>query len=239
MQTKMTERDQDFSIDHNQTINMKLSQIDLRGVYKSKISSEFLKESWSVAELYWSLLKGYNTDKVQKINIIAVDVSESQSMNTIDVQNFKEASIVVDFQSYSQSDKFNKKKIQLEAIHKGMMQIAEKEGWEIDPLLDAYIKCLEKNIEYQFEVGKPKASPDKKHKIGFWCNWDIDIFEVFWILYDKSGKELKRKKFIEKRPYQGEFVYYSKFKWKDNHTVIFEDRYKYGTNEVWEIHPFK
>jgi hypothetical protein len=235
----MTERVQDFSKDHSPTINMKLSQIDLRGVYKSKISSEFQKESWSVSEFYWSLLKGYNTYKVQKINIIAVDVSESQSLNTMDVQNFKEASIVVDFQSYSQSDNFNKKKIQLEAVHKGMMQIAEKEGWETDPLLDAYNKCLEKNLAYQFEVGKSKASPDKKHKIGFWCNWDIDIFEVYWILYDKSGNELKREKFIEKKAFDGEFIYYSKFNWKDSNTVIFEDKYKYGTNEVWEFNPFK
>lgn len=125
--------------------------------------------------------------------------------------------------------------MQLEAVHKGMMQIAEKEGWDKGPLQDAYNKCLEQELVYQFYAGKPKSSPNRKYKIGFWCNWDIDVFEVYWVLYDKKGTELNRKKCIEKLPYEGEFMYYAKWKWLDNTTVLLEDKYKYGNNEKWEF----
>ncbi|MFC3813330.1 hypothetical protein [Lacihabitans lacunae] len=218
---------------------MELREIKLSAQYNRIFTKEFNSETWSLSELYWSFIKEYNTGKVKKCNVVVSDdwgdlleYYESY-VDMITIRNH------FAFDTYSTLGKEDRKRMQLEAVHKGMMQIAEKEGWEIDPLLDAYNKCLEKNLAYQFEVGKPKSSPDKKHKIGFWCNWDIDIFEVYWILFDKSGKELKREKFIEKKAFEGEFIYYSKFKWKDSQTVIFEDKYKYGTNEVWEFNPFK
>ncbi|WP_165791727.1 hypothetical protein, partial [Chryseobacterium culicis] len=80
-----------------------------------------------------------------------------------------------------------------------------------------------------------KLSPDKKHKINFWCNWDIDVFEVYSVLYDKNNNEIERKKIIERSPYDGEFIYYAKWKWLDHTKVLLEDKYKYGNNEKWEI----
>ena len=125
--------------------------------------------------------------------------------------------------------------MQLEAVHRGMMQIAERERWSIDPLLDAYNQCLERNLEYHFDVGKPKSSPDRKHKIGFWCNWDLDVFELYWVLFDKQNKGLKRERFITKLPHEGEFVYYLKWKWISEGKVVLEDKYKYCKNKSWVI----
>lgn len=145
-----------------------------------------------------------------------------------------------DFELYFKIDNQKKKRMQLDAVHFGMMKIAEKEGWSCDPLLDAYNGCLEKNLEYKFLVGnKLKASPDRKQKIGFWCDWDIDKFEVYWILFDSKEKEVARELLIEKEPFKGEFVYYLFWKWKDNQTVFLEDKYKYGNKETWEFNVSK
>lgn len=192
-------------------------------------------ESWAVSELYCSFLKELDTGKVVKVNInIRQDWGELLNDYKVydDVIIFRKN---FDSIAYSSLNSDDRKQMQLEIIHKEMMVIAEKEGWEKSHLLDAYNKCLEKKLKYQFDVGKLKASPNRKHKIGFWCNWDIDVFEVYWVLYDKKGNELKRKKFIEKLPYDGEFIYYTKWKWLNNSKVLLEHRYRYGPDESWEI----
>ncbi len=214
---------------------MKLSQIDLRTTYQSTYSERFNPESWAIPELYWSLLKNYSTPSVQKINIFISDDWENSLTKPMKVVGFKEAFIDFDFAKYFSLEKHEKKKLQLDAVHKGMMEIAAREGWAVDPLLDAYNACLAKGLQYRFEAGKPKSSPDRRYKIGFWCDWDIDVFEVYWVLYDKSGKEMRREKLLEKPPYEGEFMYYAKWKWHDNHTVLLEDKYKYGNRENWKI----
>lgn len=212
-----------------------LNQITL-ACYTQGHQNQFINsETWCVQELYCSMLKELNTGKVVKANINIRDnwgdlleYYESYT-DVISIRN------LFDFLSYVKLDKQGKKRMQLEAIHNGMMQIADAEKWEKQPLIDAYNNCLEKNLEYQCFVGTAKSSPDKRHKINFWCNWDIDIFEVYSVLYDKNNNEIERKKIIEKSSYDGEFIHYVKWKWLDNTKVLLEDKYKYGNNEKWEI----
>ena len=214
---------------------MKLSQIDLRTTYQSVYSEKFNPESWVIPEMYWSFLRDYSTPSVEKINIHLSDDWENSQSEQMKVKGFKEAFVDLDFSKYFSLDKYERKKMQLEAVHKGMMQIAGDEKWDTDPLLDAYNQCLERNLEYHFDVGKPKSSPDRKHKMGFWCNWDLDVFELYWVLLDRQNRELKRKKLIAKPSYEGEFVYYVKWKWISETAVVLEDRYKHGKNESWKI----
>ena len=215
--------------------NMSLSQIDLRAEYNHGYSLEFNQQSWSIAELYWSCIRKYNTEKVKKCIIRVSDGWKDKLYQYTNWADTKGINLPFSFDKYFSKEGDNRKKIQLEIIHDGMLRIAEKEGWEKEPLIDAYNKCLEVDLLYQFDVGKLKSSPNRKHKIGFWCNWDIDVFEVFWVLYDKKGEEIHRGKFITKEPYEGEFIYYVKYKWLDNDTVLLEDKYKYGNKETWTI----
>lgn len=214
---------------------MILTQIDLRTTFNSTYTEKFSPESWAVSEMYWSFLKDYDTPSIKKINIYLSDDWENSLTKPMQVKGFKEAFIDFDFIKYFSLDKFERKKMQLEAIHKGMMEVAELEKWEKLPLVEAYNACLGNNLEYHFFLGKPKLSPDKKPKLNFWCNWDIDIFEAYWVLYDSKDNEVKRKKFIEKSLGNGEFIYYTKWKWQDNNKVHFVDNYKYGNQEQWQL----
>ena len=212
-----------------------LNQITLACYTQGHKNQSINSEAWSVPELYCSFLKELESGKVVKVNINIRNKWANKKKNkdkygdVITVRNH------FDFSVYSILNKQEKKKMQLETVHKGMMQIAEKEGWSIDSLLDAYNQCLERNLEYQFYVGKPKSSPNRKHKIGLWCNWDLDVFEFYWILFDKQNNELKRERFVSKSPYEGEFVYYVKWNWISESAVVFQDKYKYGKNESWKI----
>jgi hypothetical protein len=214
---------------------MSLNQIDLRIKYNHKHTNRFNPESWCIPELYWRKLKDYDTKKVNKCTIYVSDDWGDKEYYYTNWSDSKGMNVPFNFDEYFASDNYKKKKMQLEAIHEGMVRIAEKEGWQIDPLFDAYNQCLADNLEYKFLVGKPKSSPNRKYKFNFWCNWDIDVFELYWVLQDKKGNELKKEKFIEREPYRGEFIYYVKFKWIDNETVLLEDNYKYGNKEKWEI----
>lgn len=215
---------------------MSLTQIDLRTEYKHPKQLEFNPESWCISELYWSKLKDYNTEKVKKCNIIVSDSwKEEQLYQYTNWSDAKGINMPFDFAHYFQASKHEKKKRQLQVLFEGMSRIAEIEGWEKDPLMDAYNDCLASDLIYQFDVGKPKLSPDRKHKIGFWCNWDIDGFELYWVLYNTKENEIKRKKLLERAPQFGEFVYYLKWKWIDKTVVLLEDKFKYGKNESWKI----
>lgn len=212
-----------------------LNQITLACYTQGHKNQAINSEAWSIPELYCSFLKEFDTGKVVKAN---VNIRQDWGDLLDYYENYVDAITIrnhFDFETYSSLNKEDKKQRQLHAVHKGMMQIAEKEGWEKDSLLEAYNKCLERNLEYHFDVGKPKLSPDKKYKIGFWCNWDLDILELYWVLLDKQNRVIKREKFESKPSYEGEFVYYLKWEWVSESVVVLHDKYKYGKNEFWKI----
>ncbi|PTS99128.1 hypothetical protein DBR11_13160 [Pedobacter sp. HMWF019] len=65
---------QKIKLDQNRKIyNMSLSQIDLRAKFRHECSARFNKESWCIAELYWSFLKDYQVGKVKKCLITVSD----------------------------------------------------------------------------------------------------------------------------------------------------------------------
>lgn len=215
---------------------MSFNQIRLSAAFEHKYQLRFNKESWCISELYWSQLKHYDTKKTQKAVVTLNDSWEEDIYLYTDWSNLKGINMPFNFEQYFNLEKQERKRMQLEVLHSGMVKIAEKEGWEMNPLLDAYNGCLKKNLEYNFLVGdKLKSSPDRKFQIGFWCNWDIDKFEVYWVLFDKNKNEVIRQLLIEKETFMGEFIYYVSWKWKDKKTILLEDKYKYGSKEKWEF----
>ncbi|WDF68409.1 hypothetical protein PQ465_19205 [Sphingobacterium oryzagri] len=206
---------------------MSLHQINLRAEFKHRYSKAFSEESWSIAELYYSSLKSYNTEKVKKCTIQVSDKWQEKEFHYTSFPDHRAINLTIDFVSYFNADRLEKKKIQLDIIHKGMLLIAEKEDWSIPPLVHAYNHCLSEGLEFKFFVGnKLKSSPDRKRKIGLWCEWDIDLAKLFWVLFDKNGVELNRDIIVSFEPSQGETVYYLKWAWMDNKTVCIQDKYR-------------
>lgn len=218
---------------------MSLSQVDLRIEYNHPHAARFNPETRCMSEMYWSFLKEYDTGKVKKCTIQVSDQWGDKLNHYTNWADNKIINLDFDFKHYfGLGDEERKEKL-LEAIHQGMLIIAQKKGWQIDPLLDAYAQCKEKGLVYTYYAGKSKTSPDRKHKVNFWCHWGLDKFELFWVLYDKADTEIRHRKFLTVPPTKGEFAYYIKWKWLDPETVLLEDAYKYGKRESWEIHPFQ
>ena len=215
---------------------MSISQIDLRTRFRNKFASKFNEESWSVSELYWSFIRDYPTGKVKKCLIQVSDDWRQEDLDKyIDWVDCKGINLMFDFEKYFKHDVNQRKLLLLEIIHKAMMSISVIESWDIAPLLDAYNSCKRVNLKYEFLVrNKIKTSPDKRHKCGLWCDWDIKYFRLYFLLFDKGENEIKRKQLFEKKPSEGEFVYYLNFKWVDKETIIIIDDYSFEKNN-WEI----
>jgi len=214
---------------------MSLSQIDLRAKFRHECSARFNKESWCIAELYWSFLKNYEVGKVKKCLIIVSDDWGEDLNSHTNWNDCKGVNLDLNFEKYFSCSNYHRKEILLKMIHSGMMMIANKEGWEVNQLLDAFNLCGKAHLEYKFLVqNKLKASPNRKYKLGLWCEWDIDEFKVFWLLMDRNNKEIKRGLFINESPSGGEFIYYVNFKWVSNDVIVINDEYR-AEKRIWEI----
>lgn len=218
---------------------MSLIRIGLQTVYNHSFEREFNSQAYCVPQMYWSFLRFYDLKKNTKCNIILNDFNYTNVNKEPSFVDYKVINIPFDFEKFFNLENQEKKQMQLEVLHQGMMKIAEKEGWATNPLLDAYNGCLKKNLDYQFLVNNTlKSSKDRKHKIGFWCSWDLDFFELYWVLFDKKGNEIKRKLLLKNESYRGEYVNYLNWKWIDNETVILESRYIGKEKHIFNINDY-
>ena len=212
---------------------MSLELIDLRIEHNHPRTSDFMLQSKCIAELYWSFLKNYDTKKVKRCNIVTSDNWGDGIYKYTNWSDTKGINVPFDFHEYFLSDNPTKKKLQLEAVHDGMIRIAKNEKWDIDPLLDSYNSCIKCNLEYSFILNKYKSSPNRKFKISFKCFWDIEVVKLHYVLCDKNENIIDEVKVLEKPSNKGEFVYHLKWKWINNENVLLEDKYRYGNNESW------
>jgi hypothetical protein len=187
---------------------------------------EFNLNTWCVSELYLFCLKRYDTGRFKKaiVNVIRGIEDNELIEDMIDVVLIYQT---FDFEHFFVlEDKYAKKKMLLEVLHSGMMNLANKKGWSISPLEEAYKLCIKYNLEYKWlRQDKYLLSPNRSYYGGIFCNWDIDKFEVSAIFFNKNKEEIERIKFYENEPHDIELM--GKMGW-DNITNEF---YLYSKNE--------
>ncbi|MGJ1406780.1 hypothetical protein [Sphingobacterium siyangense] len=214
---------------------MKLSQISLRAKFlPGKNFKEFNEECWSIAEMYWSFLRKYNTDDVRKC-VISVGEDPSEVDKITSHKGFREVYKQINFDQYFEMNPIEKKSLQLDLIHSGMTTIGGLEKWGTEPLLKAYKYCLDNDLNYKFFINsKYKRSPNCQWKLGLWCEWEINCFKLFWVLFDKTGREINRDLITEGEPSGGEIVYYLDYKWDDNNYITIRNKSRQNI-EMWKI----
>jgi len=214
---------------------MNLSEISLRAKFvQGKNFKVFNEECWSIAEMYWSFLREYNIADVRKC-VISVGADPSEVDKITAYQGFREVYKQINFDQYFEMNACEKKSLQLDLIHSGMITIGELEKWDTEPLLKAYQYCLDSDLNYKFFINsKYKLSPNRQWKLGLWCEWEINCFKLFWVLFDKTGGEINRDLIIEDEPSGGEIVYYLDSKWDDNNYITIRNKSRQNL-EMWKI----
>ncbi|SRR5258705_2552065 len=179
-----------------------LIDISLAGTKQLKERQKlFNLTTWCICQLYLSCLGKYSSGVFKKaiVNVVQKETDHNVIENMVDVILIHKT---FDFEQFFQlENKYAKKKILLDILHEGLITMAKHEGWDIDPLLNAYNCCFKKNLEYKWLRGdKYILSPDKKYFAGIFCNWDIDKFEVIAIFLNKHKEEIERVKLYEREP---------------------------------------
>lgn len=181
----------------------KLKGIDLRIKYNHEYTEIFNKDSFVVPRMYWWYMGNYFTTDTDFVNIIVSDDWTKDELENRKVVSFEEIKLFFDFNKYFKSDDYNKKKMQLDIIHKGMVLIAKDKKWSITELIDSYNTCLAKKICFDFNLGKLKLSPNKEKKLGVVCKWNLDYISVYWIITDKAENVLKKGLYIKEDSFKG------------------------------------
>ena len=86
----------------------------------------------------------------------------------------------------------------LDVLQEGVLTVADIDGLNRKPLLVAYDCCMQRGLEYKYLLkDKYYLSPNRKQYAGVWCNWNIDKFETYVIIFDKNKREVERVKLME------------------------------------------
>ena len=91
-----------------------------------------------------------------------------------------------DFDTYWKCDKQTRKRMALDFLQEGLLEVAKIRGWDTKPFQVAYDKVLEKNIVNWRPWSRPVMRADRKYKAQIWCNYDSDKAEIFIVLFRRN-----------------------------------------------------
>jgi hypothetical protein len=164
---------------------------------------QFNKTTCCITDLYLKCLVKYNTGVFKKIivRVVSEDAKEIDSIEfMVDVIAITKR---INFDLYFElSSNYDKKKLLLHILQEGIVTIAQNQNWEIDPLMDAYNSCINRNLENKWlRNDKFYLSTDKKYYGGVICCWDVDKFEAVVSFLNEKKLEIKQVKLFETEPH--------------------------------------
>ena len=130
--------------------------------------------------LYFSCLPKVQTNGIGKVIISACRVAPAKKLdNMVDVLQLNKP---FDFEGYFAADKETRKRIALDFLQAGLLEVAAIQRWDNAPFHEAYKCVLEGNFVNYLTWHKPVSSPDRKYKAQVCCNYDSDKAELFLVV---------------------------------------------------------
>ena len=93
-----------------------------------------------------------------------------------------------DFKKYTSLSEKDKKIMQLQVIHQGMLDIASDYNWSREPLETAYQTCLTSDLTFKKQIKKRKLSPNRKQYLSLWAYCDLYHLKLVGQYLIKKGK---------------------------------------------------
>ncbi|MBM7661666.1 hypothetical protein JOC85_002469 [Bacillus mesophilus] len=158
-----------------------------------------------IASLYENFFKKtkFKNDKCWKITVQGVKEIYNSDIKT--VGEVTEVQVIFDISSYFQLEEYEKKKLILEALKKGIDLVVEKEQWDKNLFDQPYQEII--NIDYiNNYVWQSKTSPSRKFIAEVFCEHKINTFDISLNIKTRSGEEIKSVKVISERPNEWSFV---------------------------------
>jgi len=129
--------------------------------------------------IYLNCLPKTQTDGIVKVIVQACKAVPPKKLDVmIDVLRLWKP---FNFEAYFAAGKEPRKRMALEFLQDGLLEVARIRGWSSDPFDQAYKAVLEKGLvnDGPWRWSKPVTSPDRKFKAQAWVNYDSDKADVF------------------------------------------------------------
>ena len=148
--------------------------------------SEFNQETFAIPELYLISIPKFDSKKVIKCNIFLWENGPFPPKEKI--LGSADSYQLFDFKKYTSLSEKDKKIMQLNVVHQGMLDIASDYNWSREPLETAYKTCLTSDLTFKKQIKKRKLSPNRKQYLSLWAYCDLYHFKISWTVSDKKGE---------------------------------------------------
>jgi len=146
--------------------------IDLRSEYSTNpIFVNFNRQAYAIPTLYAKSLPKFESKQISTCLIILYPHDDFPEKPNI--KGFADFYLYFNFDKYSVSSDAEKKMMQLEAVHQGMLGIAVEQGWNTEPFEIAYQACLDANLILSTQIKKRKMSPNRKQYLSIFAYCDL------------------------------------------------------------------
>lgn len=145
-----------------------------------------------IDDLYRRCLPKLVTQETAKV---LIDVSDEADWgNPSQIQRLLSVTISpwkASLADYWSRDEFGRKQFALEALHGGLMWLAEVEGWPTEPLEIAYRTSLQRGLVNEFYSKKSYPNPSKTATIKLFCEFGVEEAKYYAVVL-RRRKELGR-----------------------------------------------
>lgn len=138
--------------------------------------------------------------------------------------------------TYWTADKEQRKRMALEFLQEGLLEIARTKGWDEAPFQEAYQTILRKNFVNYRPWSAPVTAPDRRHKAQIWCNYDSDKAEIFVVIFCR--KEIVKRELVTTVKPGDVWIRNAagKLKWESKSIVKLTSK---DESQVWEVDALK
>lgn len=210
-----------------------INQICLYCYEDDERTSEFKQEFFAIPELYLVSIPKFDSTKVFKCNIFLWECPPFPPKEKI--LGCADSHQIFDFKKYPSLSERDRKLIQLQVIHQGMLDIAADYNWDKGPLEEAYQSCLTSDLTFLKQIKKRKLSPNRKQYLSLWAYCDQHHFKITWTVSDRKENILKKGVLLTKESYFVDIWSQLKFYWMDDERFIVELRYKGLITDTWAV----
>ena len=161
-------------------------------------TSEFNQETFVIPELYLVSIPKFDSKKVIKCNIFLWENGPFPPKEKI--LGSADSYQLFDFKKYISVSERDRKLIQLQVVHQGMLDIASDYNWSREPLETAYQTCLTSDLTFKKQIKKRKLSPNRKQYLSLWAYCDLYHFKISWTVSDKKGEIVKQGTLLTEQP---------------------------------------
>lgn len=202
---------------------MVLTEFDLDLPEKNKNSRHYFRnEVRCVAAQYFSHFPAkFKTDNFWKVLVECASHDDAPKL----YMNVMTVKVNFNFDHYLNLTNVEKKKVVLDALHRGLTRVSEEKGWEQLTLEKCRSKVVESDYNYIWTFKKPKKNKSRNLLATIVCHHDIDKFTAVLTVTELDGQLVYQTNLVEELPNEFVFAYrLGDFKWTSNDEIEFYNK---------------